>query len=67
MAFIISDCSLPLYMDPLQACTAAVRKKRRGDFVRINTYKFKYLLKGKIAYKIGDELFIMEEGDSLFF
>ena len=37
------------------------------DFVSTDAFEFKYLLKGKIKYKIGEETYEMEEGDSLFF
>lgn len=35
--------------------------------VRTDALEFKYLLKGNIRYQIGEELYDMEEGDSLFF
>jgi len=35
--------------------------------VSTDAFEFKYLLKGKVRYRIGEETFDMEEGDSLFF
>ena len=36
-------------------------------FVQTDAYEFKYILKGTVEYTIGEETFIMEEGDSIFF
>lgn len=35
--------------------------------VQTDAYEFKYILKGKIEYTIGEEVFLMEAGDSIFF
>jgi len=35
--------------------------------VQTDAYEFKYILKGKVEYTIGEEVFIMEAGDSIFF
>lgn len=35
--------------------------------VSTDAFEFKYLLKGKVEYAIGDKVYEMEEGDSLFF
>ena len=35
--------------------------------VQTDAFEFKYVLKGKVAYTIGTEVFEMEEGDSIFF
>jgi transcriptional regulator with XRE-family HTH domain len=35
--------------------------------VQTDAYEFKYILKGKVEYTIGNEIFIMEAGDSIFF
>lgn len=35
--------------------------------VSTDAYEFKLLLKGKVAYTIGNKIFEMEEGDTLFF
>ena len=35
--------------------------------VSTDAFEFKYLLKGKVEYTIGEETYLMEEGDSLFF
>lgn len=35
--------------------------------VSTDAFEFKYLLKGKVRYQIGEEFFDMEKGDSLFF
>jgi uncharacterized cupin superfamily protein len=34
--------------------------------VQTDAYEFKYILKGKVEYTIGEEIFIMEAGDSIF-
>lgn len=36
-------------------------------FVQTDAYEFKYVLKGKVEYTIDEEVFLMEEGDSIFF
>ena len=36
-------------------------------FVQTDAYEFKYILKGKVEYTIGEEIFTMEQGDSIFF
>jgi mannose-6-phosphate isomerase-like protein (cupin superfamily) len=35
--------------------------------VQTDAYEFKYILEGKVEYTIGEELFTMEAGDSIFF
>jgi transcriptional regulator with XRE-family HTH domain len=35
--------------------------------VQTDAYEFKYILKGKVEYTIGEEVFVMEAGDSIFF
>ncbi len=35
--------------------------------VQTDAFEFKYILKGKVEYTIGEELYIMEPGDSIFF
>ena len=35
--------------------------------VQTDAYEFKYILKGKVEYTIGEEVFTMEAGDSIFF
>ncbi len=37
------------------------------ESVQTDAYEFKYMLSGKVEYTIGEEVFIMEEGDSVFF
>jgi transcriptional regulator with XRE-family HTH domain len=37
------------------------------EMVRTDAYEFKYLLKGKVEYFIGEESYIMEAGDSIYF
>ncbi len=37
------------------------------SMVRTDAYEFKYIIKGKVTYLIGEESFDMEEGDSIFF
>ena len=44
-----------------------LEKDSERDFVSTDAFEFKYLLKGNIEYKIGEETYQMEEGDSLFF
>jgi len=36
-------------------------------FVQTDAFEFKYLIKGKVEYTIGDEVFLMEPGDSIYF
>lgn len=35
--------------------------------VQTDAFEFKYILKGKVEYTIGSEVFIMEPGDSIYF
>lgn len=42
-------------------------KTAQRPMVCTDAYEFKYLLRGKIRYSIGEEVYDMEEGDSLFF
>lgn len=35
--------------------------------VQTDAFEFKYILKGKVEYTIGAEVFLMEAGDSIFF
>ncbi|MEO6358512.1 MAG: cupin domain-containing protein [Ferruginibacter sp.] len=35
--------------------------------VQTDAYEFKYILKGCVEYTIGEEIFVMEEGDSIYF
>jgi transcriptional regulator with XRE-family HTH domain len=35
--------------------------------VSTDAFEFKYLLKGKVEYTIADKIYVMDEGDSLFF
>ncbi|MEO7767528.1 MAG: XRE family transcriptional regulator [Ferruginibacter sp.] len=35
--------------------------------VQTDAYEFKYILKGSVEYTIGEEVFVMEPGDSIFF
>lgn len=44
-----------------------LEKNSERDFVSTDAFEFKYVLKGKIKYIIGEETYLMEEGDSLFF
>lgn len=37
------------------------------ESVQTDAYEFKYLLSGKVEYTIGEEIFILEAGDSIFF
>ena len=39
----------------------------RRASVQTDAYEFKYVLKGKVEYTIGEEVFIMEAGDSIYF
>ncbi len=41
-------------------------KDASRPMVSTDAFEFKYLLKGKVSYQIGEEVFNMEEGDSLF-
>lgn len=44
-----------------------LEKNAQRPLVSTDAFEFKYVLKGKIQYIIGEETFLMEEGDSLFF
>ena len=44
-----------------------LEKNAERPMVRTDAFEFKYLLKGRIEYLIGDDVYQMEEGDSLFF
>ena len=35
--------------------------------VQTDAFEFKYILKGTVEYTIGEEVFLMEAGDSIFF
>jgi transcriptional regulator with XRE-family HTH domain len=35
--------------------------------VQTDAYEFKYILEGTVEYTIGEEVFLMEQGDSIFF
>lgn len=35
--------------------------------VQTDAYEFKYVLKGKVEYTIGEEVFVMDAGDSIYF
>jgi transcriptional regulator with XRE-family HTH domain len=35
--------------------------------VQTDAFEFKYVIKGRVEYTIGEELFLMEAGDSIFF
>lgn len=35
--------------------------------VQTDAYEFKYILKGCVEYTIGEEIFVMQEGDSIYF
>lgn len=39
----------------------------KRPMVRTDAFEFKYIIKGKVTYLIGEESFDMEEGDSIFF
>jgi len=36
-------------------------------FVQTDAFEFKYMIKGKVEYTIGEEVFLMEPGDSIYF
>ena len=44
-----------------------ILQNAENDFVQTDAFEFKYLLKGKVAYTIGEERFVMEPGDAIFF
>jgi transcriptional regulator with XRE-family HTH domain len=44
-----------------------LRPDAQSSFVETDAFEFKYLLSGKIEYTIGEEVFLMEAGDSIFF
>lgn len=39
----------------------------RREKVATDGYEFKYVLKGEVTYHLGEEIVVMQEGDSLFF
>lgn len=39
----------------------------RRPMVQTDAFEFKYLLKGNIEYTVGEEVFLMEAGDAIFF
>jgi len=39
----------------------------RKQLIRTDAFECKYILKGDIEYQIGDEIFTLHEGDTLFF
>jgi len=39
----------------------------RKQLIQTDAFECKYVLKGKIEYQIGKEVFVLEEGDTLFF
>ncbi|HEY4109964.1 XRE family transcriptional regulator [Puia sp.] len=39
----------------------------RKQFIQTDAYECKYILKGDIEYQVGDEIFTLHEGDTLFF
>lgn len=44
-----------------------LERNARREPVTTNAFEFKYLLKGRVAYTIGDKEYMMEEGDSIYF
>lgn len=40
---------------------------QRSRMIKTDAYEYKYLIKGKVEYLIGEEKYALEEGDSLFF
>lgn len=40
---------------------------KRKFSVRTDAYEFKYVIRGQVEYTIGDEHFLLDEGDSIFF
>lgn len=43
------------------------KKATRKQLIQTDAFECKYVLKGKIEYQIGKEIFILDEGDTLFF
>ncbi|MFZ4768980.1 MAG: helix-turn-helix domain-containing protein [Ferruginibacter sp.] len=35
--------------------------------VQTDAFEFKYMLKGKVEYTVGEEIYVLEEGDSIYF
>ncbi len=44
-----------------------IQPNAQRESVQTDAYEFKYLLSGKVEYTIGEEIFILEAGDSIFF
>lgn len=40
---------------------------RRTQMIKTDAYEYKYIIKGSVEYQIEDEIYLLEEGDSLFF
>ncbi|MDJ1484363.1 XRE family transcriptional regulator [Cytophagaceae bacterium YF14B1] len=51
----------------IEAVILDLQPGSQRDQVITDGYEFKYLLKGEIEYHLGDEVVVMQEGDSLFF
>src|SRR5580704_9024142 len=43
------------------------KKASRRQMIRTDAFECKYILKGDVEYQIGEELFTLHEGDTLFF
>jgi transcriptional regulator with XRE-family HTH domain len=43
------------------------RGARRSKVVHTDAFEYKYVIKGRLEYLIGEKKYILEEGDSLFF
>ncbi len=40
---------------------------RRTQLIKTDAYEYKYIIKGSVEYQIEEEIYLLEEGDSLFF
>ncbi len=61
----ILSCTINGYY--LDVVLLTITPNATRPMVKTDAYEFKYILKGNVEYIIGDEIFEMEEGDSIFF
>jgi quercetin dioxygenase-like cupin family protein len=44
-----------------------IQSGAQREMVQTDAHEFKYILSGKVEYTISGEVYLMEEGDSIFF
>jgi len=61
-------CTQNLQGAPVDIVLLELKKgARRAKPVRTDAFEYKYVIKGKIEYYIGDKKYALQEGDSIFF